>query len=195
MSWDRNSLSAWSPDENPLMIILMIIFSLVVVVYLMNLFIGLLNMAIETDNDRASYLAQKALILIEIELFYLLPHQRRWNSWYPDIIYYYADVEETRQTIKKLENEGLGKQMFGKGLKRVSTDVPDNALTMKEVDTTTDTTVTKPVTKKVMVGTSSSSVLRDSEIEYNQIVKKYAEQEQSRRDKKLEKRPEVKELT
>ncbi|GBB84052.1 hypothetical protein RclHR1_01070002 [Rhizophagus clarus] len=84
----------------------MIIFSLVVVVYLMNLFIGLLNMAIETDNDRASYLAQKALILIEIELFYLLPHQRRWNS-----CYYYADVEETRQTIKKLENEGLGKQM------------------------------------------------------------------------------------
>ena len=28
----------------------------------MNLFIGLLNMAIETDNDRASYLAQKALV-------------------------------------------------------------------------------------------------------------------------------------
>ena len=59
---DRNSLSAWSPNENPLMIILMIIFSFVVVVYLMNLFIGLLNMAIEADNNRASYLAQKALV-------------------------------------------------------------------------------------------------------------------------------------
>jgi hypothetical protein len=28
----------------------------------MNLFIGLLNMAIEADNNRASYLAQKALV-------------------------------------------------------------------------------------------------------------------------------------
>ena len=44
------------------MIILMIVFSFVIVVYLMNLFIGLLNMAIEVDNDRASYLAQKVLV-------------------------------------------------------------------------------------------------------------------------------------
>ncbi|CAB4433395.1 unnamed protein product [Rhizophagus irregularis] len=94
LTGDRNSLSAWSPNENPLMIILMIIFSFVVVVYLMNLFIGLLNMAIEADNNRASYLAQKALILREIELFYLFPHQRRWKTWFPDIIYYYADVDK-----------------------------------------------------------------------------------------------------
>ncbi|PKY14898.1 hypothetical protein RhiirB3_509525 [Rhizophagus irregularis] len=86
LTGDRNSLSAWSPNENPLMIILMIIFSFVVVVYLMNLFIGLLNMAIEADNNRASYLAQKALILREIELFYLFPHQRRWKTWFPDIM-------------------------------------------------------------------------------------------------------------
>lgn len=57
---DRNSLSRWEPEENRIMIILMIMFSFIVVVYLMNLFIGLLNMAIEKDNDRASYLAQKA---------------------------------------------------------------------------------------------------------------------------------------
>ncbi|PKC67616.1 hypothetical protein RhiirA1_441090 [Rhizophagus irregularis] len=86
LTGDRNSLSAWSPNENPLMIILMIIFSFVVVMYLMNLFIGLLNMAIEVDNNRASYLAQKALILREIELFYLFPHQRRWKTWFPDIM-------------------------------------------------------------------------------------------------------------
>jgi len=42
------------------MIILMVLFSLVIVIYLMNLLIGLLNMAIEADNDRAYYLAQKA---------------------------------------------------------------------------------------------------------------------------------------
>ncbi|RGB36457.1 hypothetical protein C1646_758097 [Rhizophagus diaphanus] len=86
LTGDRNSLSAWLPDDNPLMIILMIIFSFVIVVYLMNLFIGLLNMAIEADNNRASYLEQKALILREIELFYLFPHQRRWKTWFPDIM-------------------------------------------------------------------------------------------------------------
>ncbi|GES84908.1 hypothetical protein GLOIN_2v1836775 [Rhizophagus clarus] len=113
LTGDRNSLSAWTPNDNPLMITLMIVFSFVVVVYLMNLFIGLLNMAIEADNDRASYLAQKALILTEIELFYLFPHQRRWKTWFPDIIYYYADVDKTRQTIKKLENEeSWGKNYF-----------------------------------------------------------------------------------
>ncbi len=40
------------------MVALMIAFSFIVVIYLMNLLIGLLNMAI--DNDRKFYLAQKA---------------------------------------------------------------------------------------------------------------------------------------
>ncbi|CAB4389268.1 unnamed protein product [Rhizophagus irregularis] len=52
-------------------------------------------MAIQEDNNRASYLAQKAEILKEIELFYLFSNQRRWSHWFPDIIYYYADVDET----------------------------------------------------------------------------------------------------
>jgi len=64
----------------------MVVFSFLVVVYLMNLFIGLLNNAIEKDNDRASYLVQKAEIIAEIELFYLLPHQRRWRSWFPEVM-------------------------------------------------------------------------------------------------------------
>ena len=50
----------WQPKDNPVMIVLMVLFSFIIVVYLMNLFIGLLNMAIEKDNDRASYLAEKA---------------------------------------------------------------------------------------------------------------------------------------
>ncbi|RGB36455.1 hypothetical protein C1646_758095 [Rhizophagus diaphanus] len=44
-------------------------------------------MAIEADNNRASYLAQKALILREIELFC-------WKTWFPNIIYYYADTDK-----------------------------------------------------------------------------------------------------
>ncbi|POG63060.1 hypothetical protein GLOIN_2v1690004, partial [Rhizophagus irregularis DAOM 181602=DAOM 197198] len=53
----------------------------------MNLLIGLLNIAIEEDNNRVSYLMQKAEILAEIELFYLLPHQRRWKTWFPEVMY------------------------------------------------------------------------------------------------------------
>jgi hypothetical protein len=64
----------------------MAVFSFLIVIYLMNLFIGLLNMAIEQDNDRASYLVQKAEIIAEIELFYLLPHQRRWRIWFPEVM-------------------------------------------------------------------------------------------------------------
>ncbi|CAB4382136.1 unnamed protein product [Rhizophagus irregularis] len=72
----------------------------------MNLLIGLLSNAIEEDNNRVSYLVQKAEILAEIELFYLLPHQRRWQAWFPEVIHYYADVDKTRIEIKRLIKEG-----------------------------------------------------------------------------------------
>ncbi|CAB4380703.1 unnamed protein product [Rhizophagus irregularis] len=72
----------------------------------MNLLIGLLNNAIEEDNNRVSYLLQKAEILAEIELFYLLPHQRRWQEWFPEVMHYYADVDETRIEIERLIKEG-----------------------------------------------------------------------------------------
>ncbi|CAB5385756.1 uncharacterized protein OCT59_012779 [Rhizophagus irregularis] len=49
---------------------------------------------------------QKAEILAEIELFYLLPHQRRWKTWFPEVIHYYADVDKTRVEIKRLIKEG-----------------------------------------------------------------------------------------
>ncbi|PKC53921.1 hypothetical protein RhiirA1_430016, partial [Rhizophagus irregularis] len=58
------------------------------------------------DNNRVSYLIQKADILAEIELFYLLPYQRRWQTWFPEIMYYYADVDKTRVEIKRLIKKG-----------------------------------------------------------------------------------------
>ncbi|GBC45476.2 hypothetical protein GLOIN_2v1727831 [Rhizophagus irregularis DAOM 181602=DAOM 197198] len=76
-----------------------------IVVYLMNLLIGLLNDAIEEDNNRVSYLMQKAEILAEIELFYLLPHQRRWQTWFPEVIHYYADFDKTRGEVQRLIKE------------------------------------------------------------------------------------------
>jgi hypothetical protein len=60
---DSEVLSNWSYISNPSLVILILLFSLLIVVYLMNLFIGLLNMAIEKDNNRVSYLLQKAKVL------------------------------------------------------------------------------------------------------------------------------------
>ncbi|GET53641.1 hypothetical protein GLOIN_2v1709493 [Rhizophagus irregularis DAOM 181602=DAOM 197198] len=48
----------------------------------------------------------KAEILAEIELFYLLPHQRRWHTWFPEVIHYYADTDKTRIEIERLIEEG-----------------------------------------------------------------------------------------
>ncbi|GBC19313.2 hypothetical protein GLOIN_2v1881126 [Rhizophagus irregularis DAOM 181602=DAOM 197198] len=103
---DSSALSNWTYKDNPSLVILIVLFSLLVVVYLMNLLIGLLNNAIEKDNNKASYLVQKAEILAEIELLYLLPHQRRWHEWFPEVIYYYADVDKVRRKIKEMINEG-----------------------------------------------------------------------------------------
>ncbi|GET61735.1 hypothetical protein RIR_jg33314.t3 [Rhizophagus irregularis DAOM 181602=DAOM 197198] len=104
---DSSALSNWPYADNPSIAILIILFCLlIIVVYLMNLLIGLLNIAIEVDNKRVSYLIQKAEILAEIELFYLLPHQRRWKTWFPKVMYYYADVDKTRIEIKRLIKEG-----------------------------------------------------------------------------------------
>ncbi|PKY48866.1 hypothetical protein RhiirA4_464592 [Rhizophagus irregularis] len=76
----------------------------------MNLFIGLLNLAIDEYNDRASYLAQKAEVIAEIELFYLLPFQRRWRTWFLEVIFYRADVKEARKYIKEAIKNGEWKK-------------------------------------------------------------------------------------
>ncbi|GBC05945.1 hypothetical protein RclHR1_06520001 [Rhizophagus clarus] len=106
LTGDSSALSNWSYVDNPSLAILIVLFSLLIVVYLMNLFIGLLNNAIEKDNDRVSYLVQKAEIIAEIELFYLLPPQRRWYKWFPDVTYYYADVDKTCEKVKEMIKKG-----------------------------------------------------------------------------------------
>ncbi|PKY41347.1 hypothetical protein RhiirA4_454918 [Rhizophagus irregularis] len=130
LTGNQNSLSPWAPKpttENTILFILMAVFSFLIVIYLMNLFIGLLNMAIEKDNDRALYLVQKAEVIAEIELFYLLPHQRRWRSWFPEVIYCRVDVEKTRIYIKEAIKKGKWNmddwpEMKHKILKRLSVD-------------------------------------------------------------------------
>jgi len=107
LTGDSSSLTQWAPTaENTLMIILMSLFSFLVVIYLMNLLIGVLNTAIEKDRDRASYLVNKAEILAEIELFYLLPHQRRWKHWFPEVIHYKVRIDIARKYFREAIQNG-----------------------------------------------------------------------------------------
>ncbi|RGB32851.1 hypothetical protein C1646_743692 [Rhizophagus diaphanus] len=110
LTGDSRALSNWTYNDNSTLAILVVLFSLLIVVYLMNLFIGLLNIAIE--KDKVSYLIQKAEIIAEIELFYLLPHQRRWYAWFPEVIHYYASVDKTREKIKEMISKGEWKTEF-----------------------------------------------------------------------------------
>jgi hypothetical protein len=57
---DSSAFSNWSYTANPSIAVLIVLFSLLIVVYLMNLLIGLLNNAIEKDNNKVSFLIQKA---------------------------------------------------------------------------------------------------------------------------------------
>ncbi|CAI2184135.1 16237_t:CDS:2 [Funneliformis geosporum] len=104
LSGDSSAFSSWPYHENPFMTILLTMFSFLIVVYLMNLFIGLLNLEIEINRAHSLVLLQKARILAEIELFLLLPNQRRWNHWFPDVIFYEMPIEEVRQKLIEIDN-------------------------------------------------------------------------------------------
>ncbi|CAG8649551.1 14079_t:CDS:2, partial [Dentiscutata heterogama] len=104
MTGDTSSLANWEYYNNKTLVFLWISFSLFTVIYLLNLFIGLLNVAIAENNSRVLFLIQRAEILAEIELFYLLPHQRRWESWFPDRILYYAHVDKLRNKLYNIND-------------------------------------------------------------------------------------------
>ncbi|CAB5365039.1 unnamed protein product [Rhizophagus irregularis] len=104
LTGDSSSLSSFPYLERHSLALLTITFSFFTVIYLMNLFIGLLNNAIEVNNDHANYLIEKSRIIGEIELFHLFPHQRRWRTWFPDVIYYEVPVDEVRKQIHQLDS-------------------------------------------------------------------------------------------
>ncbi|POG74357.1 hypothetical protein GLOIN_2v1576405 [Rhizophagus irregularis DAOM 181602=DAOM 197198] len=86
------------------MSILLITFTFFTVIYLMNLFIGLLNLAIDDYNNEEEFLLQKAKIIVEIELFYMLSSQKYNKNWFPDWIYYDIPVTEVRKLINAINN-------------------------------------------------------------------------------------------
>ena len=68
---DSNSLSNWEYKDSPSLSFFMVLFSLLIAVYLMNLLIGLLSNAIEEENNRASYFTQKAKVFKKFYNIYL----------------------------------------------------------------------------------------------------------------------------
>ncbi|CAB4411304.1 unnamed protein product [Rhizophagus irregularis] len=102
---DSGSLSSFTYREYPTMTVLLVTFTFFTVIYLMNLFIGLLNLAIGDYNKKEEYLLQKAKIIMEIELFYMLPWQRNNKKWFPNWIYYDLPVTEARKLINAIDNE------------------------------------------------------------------------------------------
>ncbi|CAG8463841.1 12860_t:CDS:2 [Gigaspora rosea] len=104
MIGDNSSLSTWDYRDNPILVVLMVTFSIFTILFMLNLFIGLLSNAIQDHDNRAAFLLQKAKILAEIELFYLFPQQRRWRHWFPDNIYYYVPAYEIRNKILELKS-------------------------------------------------------------------------------------------
>ncbi|CAG8524289.1 36528_t:CDS:2, partial [Racocetra persica] len=106
LTGDSSSISSWVLKDNWTLVFLLAIFSFFTTIYLMNLFIGLLGMAIDETNNVESFLHLKGEILAEIELFWMLPYQRRKKNWFPDILYYEASIEELQNFVKKAQNEG-----------------------------------------------------------------------------------------
>ncbi|GBC32108.2 hypothetical protein GLOIN_2v1882411 [Rhizophagus irregularis DAOM 181602=DAOM 197198] len=104
LTGDSGSLSSFTYRENPIMTILLVTFTFFTVIYLMNLFIGLLNIAIDDYNKEEEYLLQKAQIIMEIELFYMLPWQRNKKEWFPDWIYYDIPITKIRNLINAIDN-------------------------------------------------------------------------------------------
>ncbi|RHZ81525.1 hypothetical protein Glove_120g59 [Diversispora epigaea] len=107
MTGDYSSLSGWEMRDNATLSVLWISFLFLTGIYLLNMFIGLLNLGILNKNNYALFLTKKAKIIAEIELFYLLPNQRRWRHWFPDHIYYHANVEEVQAKLLELNEINL----------------------------------------------------------------------------------------
>ncbi|RIB26610.1 hypothetical protein C2G38_2138227 [Gigaspora rosea] len=119
---DSTPISSWISSENAIIMLLMIMVSFFILIYLVNLFIGILSELISNEKNDIAYLVLKSEIIEEIETFYLLPHQRRKENWFPSIIFYECDTIKLRKHIKDIQSDkwaGYQKPYFSQNLKEV----------------------------------------------------------------------------
>ncbi|KAF0464946.1 transient receptor potential cation channel subfamily a member 1-like [Gigaspora margarita] len=105
LTGDLSYVSSWVLKNNWTLAFLLVIFSFFTTVYLLNLFISLLGNAIDDRNNEESFLQLRGEILSEIELFWMLPHQRRKTNWFPEILWYRALVKELKKYIESIEDK------------------------------------------------------------------------------------------
>ncbi|KAF0548146.1 nudt9 protein [Gigaspora margarita] len=105
MTGDISLISPSVLAEDWILVLLLVLFSFTTTIYLMNLFIGLLSLAINEANNKQSFLHLRAMTLSEIELFWMLPSQRRKLNWFPDFINYEATVDELRQLVSLVRDK------------------------------------------------------------------------------------------
>ncbi|KAF0558406.1 transient receptor potential cation channel subfamily a member 1-like [Gigaspora margarita] len=105
LTGDLSYVSSWVLKNNQTLAFLLVIFSFFTTIYLLNLFISLLGNAIDDKNNEESFLKLRGEILTEIELFWMLPHQRRKSNWFPEILWYRASVKELKKYIESVEDK------------------------------------------------------------------------------------------
>jgi hypothetical protein len=69
---DKSALSNWSYEQHPTLVILMVLFTFMTVIYLLNVFIGLFTEVIKDENLEASQLILKAEVIKIVVLLLLL---------------------------------------------------------------------------------------------------------------------------
>ncbi|RIB19855.1 hypothetical protein C2G38_2180743 [Gigaspora rosea] len=105
LTGDSSAVSSWVYKNNWMLVFLIVIFLFFTTIYLLNLFTLLLGNAVEETNNKESFLKLKCKILSEIELFWMLPYQRRKKNWFPDILYYEASVDELKKYINNIKDD------------------------------------------------------------------------------------------
>ncbi|CAG8451582.1 10559_t:CDS:2, partial [Scutellospora calospora] len=130
---DLTPISSWISTENTTIMVLMILISFFTLIYLMNLFIGIIsNLIRDKDIRNISYLILIAEILNEVELFYMLPHQRRKENWFPNTIFYGCHTYKLREHIIDIQNKGI-KPYLSKNLKIVL-QLPEEQPDIKQME-------------------------------------------------------------
>ncbi|RIB00606.1 hypothetical protein C2G38_1146124 [Gigaspora rosea] len=136
LTGDTTPISYWDLDSDLALLILTILFSFVATIYLMNLFIGVLSNEIGETKTREAYLILRAEVLEEIELFYMLPYQRRKENWFPFITFYECHIIDLREHTLYTQKDkwtGYKKPYISKALNEVL-HLPEEPPSLKKIE-------------------------------------------------------------
>ncbi|KAF0541193.1 transient receptor potential cation channel subfamily a member 1-like [Gigaspora margarita] len=136
LTGDTTPISYWDLDSNLALLSLTILFTFVATIYLMNLFIGVLSNEIGETKTREQYLILRAEVLEEIELFYMLPYQRRKENWFPFLIFYECHIVDLREHTLYTQKDkwtGYKKPYISKALHEVL-HLPEEPPSLKKIE-------------------------------------------------------------